>query len=123
MKETPGTYDWVITKHEADKIREMIVSSFAHSGIPKIEVVDGNFENKGNMKLIHRWSGADLDRKYAEETMKHLYKLWGRTIKLETKVGKMDVSYVVRSSTEPVKFDPTVSPSSPLEETNCLIIE
>lgn len=95
--ETPVSHDFVVTKHQAEEIRKLIINSFAHSGIPRVEVVNGNHENKGNIKLEHRWSGADLDRKYTEETLKHIFRLWGRPVHLTTKVGGNDVSYIIKS--------------------------
>lgn len=88
-------YDLVRTEHTAEEIREMIVNSFAHSGIPKIEIVDGNYDNKGQLLLEHRWAGADLDVSYAKETMKHIYNLWGFPTYLKTKIDDKPVRYVV----------------------------
>lgn len=96
IKDAGDTIDWVITRHEADKVRNIIVNSFAHSGIPKVEVVNGNHDNKGNIHLIHRWSGSNLDKKYTEETMKHIYRLWGREVNLDTKVNGKDRKYIIR---------------------------
>jgi stage V sporulation protein R len=109
MVEQPQHYDYVITMHQAEEIRKMIVNSFAHSGIPKIEVVNGNLNDKGKIYLVHRWSGANLDKKYAEETMKHIYRLWGKSVILDTKVGEKNVQYIIRSIKESLK--PTKSSS------------
>jgi len=89
--------DYVITEHEAKEIAQIIINSFAHSGIPKIEIANGNHSNAGEIRLEHRWSGANLDQKYAEETMKHLYRLWGKPILLNTKVDNKPIAYRVTS--------------------------
>ena len=112
-------YDYVITRHQAEEMRNMIVNSFAHSGIPKIEVVDGNYQDKNQMHLIHRWSGLNLDKKYAEETMKHIYRLWGKNITLETKIGNKDVQYIIRSMKD-IKSKPSRSSSSLIQYTTPL---
>jgi len=124
VRDAGPTIDWVITKHEAKEIRELIVKSFAHSGIPKVEVVNGNFENKGDMHLIHRWAGNDLDKRYAEETMKHIHKLWGRSVKLDTKVGDRDISYIVRTSAgKSTAKKSKYAPSTPFEQDYFLTLE
>ena len=97
-QETPITYDYVITRHDANEIRKLIVNSFAHSGIPKIEVINGNHQNQGDIKLLHKHSGLDLDKKYTEETMKHLYKVWGRPVHLDTIQNNTKVSYTIKTS-------------------------
>jgi len=97
-QEIPITYDYVITRHDANEIRKLIVNSFAHSGIPKIEVINGNHQNQGDIKLLHKHSGLDLDKKYTEETMKHLYKVWGRPVHLDTIQNNTKVSYTIKTS-------------------------
>jgi spore cortex formation protein SpoVR/YcgB (stage V sporulation) len=63
--------------------------------IPKIEVKNGNHDNKGDLLLKHLHTGVDLDLKYAVETMKHIFNMWGRTVYLKSKVGEEDVALVV----------------------------
>jgi len=82
--------DYIVTKAEAEEIREKIVAAFAASPIPKIEIVDGNYEGKGWMALNHKWSGSDLDMTYANETLKHIVRLWGQPARLTTKEGDED---------------------------------
>lgn len=80
--------DYVITKDTAEEIRKKIVFSFAQTMIPKIEIVDGNYSEKGWLALQHKWDGIDLDPKHAEETMRHMSYLWGRPVILSTKEGE-----------------------------------
>jgi stage V sporulation protein R len=67
-------------------------------GKPTVEVVDGNYDNSGELLLIHRYNGIVLDKKKAEETLSYLFELWGRPVNLIT-VGKyvseeeLDYSY------------------------------
>jgi len=88
QRETPSHYEIVRTKHEAKEVRDLIVSSFAHSHIPQVEIEDINYEGAGKLHLIHRWAGADLAYEYAIKTMGHIYDLWGRDCILETIVNK-----------------------------------
>jgi stage V sporulation protein R len=54
-----------------------------------IEVVDANFENRGELQLVHRWDGQDLRVDYAQATLKNLKRIWKRPVRLHTqKDGK-----------------------------------
>jgi stage V sporulation protein R len=83
----------VITDHKVEEIRQLIVKSFAHSGIPKIEVADGNGHGKGTLLLKHSHIGPDLDKEYAEKTLEHIAWLWGEDVELITRVDKNWYSY------------------------------
>jgi len=84
-KEETQHTDYIRTKHEAEEIRQEIVNYFSNSGIPRIEVTDGNHLGSGEMLLDHKYDNAELDVTYALETMNHIYNLWGRPIHLVTK--------------------------------------
>jgi len=45
------------------------------------------------MLLKHRHTGADLDLKYASETMRHIYNIWGYPVILKTKIGDEKISF------------------------------
>jgi stage V sporulation protein R len=113
FEETMSTVDVVRTRHTAKQIRDLIIRSFAHSMIPKIEVKNGNHANKGYILLKHLHTGVDLDLKYAVETMKHIFNMWGRTVYLKTKVGDEDIALEV--SKEGLKKQPKMkkSPKDP----------
>jgi len=85
--ETVASVDYIRTEHTAEQIRELIIASFANSGIPKIEIVEGNLMSDGTMVLEHRFNGLPLDKKYTEETLKHIYRVWGCPVILKTAVA------------------------------------
>jgi stage V sporulation protein R len=91
--ETITSTDYVRTEHTAEQVRELIVNSFAHSGVPKIEIVNGNMNNEGILYLNHNYNGIPLDPKYTEETMRHIHRLWGRPVWLKTIVKDKDFVY------------------------------
>jgi stage V sporulation protein R len=51
-----------------------------------IEVIDGNFRNRGELVLAHRHDGQDLELSSAKETLFHLHRLWTRPVHIETAV-------------------------------------
>jgi len=91
-----GTHeDYIITDSDAKDIKRLIVSLFSNNGIPKITVVDGNYSERGELFLNHEWSGVNLNLKYAEETMKHIYNIWGKKVLLKTIVDNKSVIFVI----------------------------
>lgn len=81
-------HDQVVIKTRAfERIKSQLVTELIHGGIPVIQVNDGDFNQRGELYLIHRHEGVDLDLPYAERTLHHVHRLWGRPVHLETRVG------------------------------------
>jgi len=91
-------YDYIATKQEAKKVAKLIIDSFAHSTVPKIEIVDGNSGGNGELFLRHSHSGVDLNKTYAEKTLQHIWNLWKRPIALVTKRKNQVIEYHVDGS-------------------------
>jgi len=101
-KEDKNTYiDYVRTKHKADEIRKLIIESFGHNQIPIIEVINGNYDGKGEIALRHKWSGIELDKNYAEQTMKHIFELYGKPVHLSTIIDKKEVVLTIPEEEKP----------------------
>jgi stage V sporulation protein R len=77
-----------ITSRDFQAIKRRLLFQLTNFGQPIIEVVESNYENRGELYLIHQHEGIDLDLPYAEETLKNLYTIWGRPVHLETIVEK-----------------------------------
>ena len=87
-KDAGQTIDYVITKDTAKEIRDKLLNYFAQNIIPSIDIINGNYDEKGWMSLKHKWAGTNLDESYAKETMKHIAYLWGRPVVLHTNENK-----------------------------------
>jgi stage V sporulation protein R len=61
------------------------VHDLHHLGHAIIEVVDANFENRGEMLLAHKHDGQDLKGDYARETLRNLQSLWRRPVNIITR--------------------------------------
>ncbi|MBS1960543.1 MAG: SpoVR family protein [Bdellovibrionales bacterium] len=79
-----GQYE--IVDRNFKSVKEKLLSSLTNQGHPNISIVDGNFENRGELYLFHRYLGVDLDLKYARETMRSIYTIWTRPVHIETEV-------------------------------------
>src|SRR5262249_62163000 len=69
---------WEIMEREFRQVKEKLLPQLANFGQPVIEVVDGNFENRGELLLAHRHDGVDLKTDYAQETLRNLNTIWRR---------------------------------------------
>jgi stage V sporulation protein R len=83
-----------IASREFEQVKRRLLFQLTNFGQPIIDVVDGTFENRGELYLVHRHEGIDLDIPYAEETLSNLHTIWGRPVHLEGVVeGKGQVLF------------------------------
>jgi stage V sporulation protein R len=83
---------WEIATREFKKVKQKLLQQLTNFGQPVIDVVDANYENKGELVLMHRHDGIDLEPNYARETLKNLMGLWKRPVGIITKVdGKKNL--------------------------------
>jgi stage V sporulation protein R len=82
----PKTGRHEIASRDWRQVKDKLLRSLANGGQPIIEVADANFRNRGEMVLVHRHDGQDLDLAQAKETLRHLYRLWTRPTHVETLV-------------------------------------
>ena len=73
-----------ITDREFDKIKAQLLFSLTNMGQPIIRVEDGNYQNRGELLLLHDHQGADLDTGYARGTLQNIQKIWGRPVSVQT---------------------------------------
>ena len=80
---------WVIQNREFSQIKGIILDSLTNMGHPIIRVMDGNFENRGELLLLHQHEGRDLKWDFSRDTLVNLHRLWKRPVHVETiKEGK-----------------------------------
>lgn len=79
-----GQYE--IVDRNFKNIKEKMLAGLTNQGQPNIFVADANFENRGELLLSHKHLGADIDLKYARETMRSMFMMWKRPIHIETEV-------------------------------------
>jgi len=89
---------------DADDVRKKLLLRFTNFGKPTVVVLDGNFRNRGELLLGHRYNGVALDEESARETLKRVFELWGRPANLATiRVEYSDeaIRRAMRRGTEP----------------------
>jgi stage V sporulation protein R len=77
-----GYYE--IESREFEKVKQRLLFNLTNVGRPIIYVKDGNYKNRGELYLEHRYSGVELQANYAQDTLTNLYKLWKRPVHIET---------------------------------------
>ena len=77
---------WEILDREFQKVKQKLLQQLTNFGQPIIEVVDGNFENRGELLLAHRHDGVDLRVDYAKDTLSNLQAMWRRPVGIVTRI-------------------------------------
>jgi stage V sporulation protein R len=80
----PSADQYEIASREFRKVKDKLLFQLTNFGHPLISVVNGNYKNRGELLLKHQHDGVDLRQDYAKETLKNLYKIWGRPVSIET---------------------------------------
>lgn len=85
--------DYVITDKDYRQVRDQLVSMRVNGGFPYIEVENGDYLKNGELYLIHRYEGMELDPHYLEHVLPYIQQLWGRPVHVETYVEEKPVVY------------------------------
>jgi len=83
----PATRRMVVVDRDFAKIKQQILFALTNHGQPYIYVVDGNYRNRGELYLAHRHAGADLDIRFAVETLKNVQQIWRRPVHLQAQIN------------------------------------
>lgn len=65
-------------------IKAQLLFHMTNFGQPIIKVLDGNFENRGELLIGHMWEGIDMQPDYLTETLKNIFSIWNRPVSLAT---------------------------------------
>ena len=79
-----STGDWEIQSREFAEIKSKMLKQLTNFGNPIIDVVDGNWENRGELLLRHTHDGVDLQMDWANATLENLYRVWRRPAAIAT---------------------------------------
>ena len=68
-------------------VKETLLKNVGMGSIPIIKVHDADYDHNRVLFLKHEHEGRDLQMEYAEKTLAHLFRLWGREVVLETTIN------------------------------------
>jgi len=80
----PRAGQYEIASREFQEIKEKLLFSLTNFGEPFIYVVDGNFRNRGELLLHHRFEGLELRQDWAPDTLRNIHAVWQRPVNLES---------------------------------------
>ncbi|MDO7787087.1 SpoVR family protein [Desulforamulus aquiferis] len=96
--------EWKIVEKNWKTIRDHLVSSMTNAGFPVIVVEDGDYGRRGELYLRHAFEERELDIKYLENTLSHVFNLWSRPVHLETKIDNKPVLFTFDGEKSGRKF-------------------
>lgn len=85
--------EYRITDQEYENVHDQLVSMRVNGGFPYIVVENGDYCRNGELYLVHKYEGIELDPHYLESVLPNIYRLWGRPIHAETYIENKPVIY------------------------------
>ncbi|MHC4662238.1 MAG: SpoVR family protein [Planctomycetota bacterium] len=76
----------VIVDRDFQMIKQQLLFSLSNAGQPYIYVEDGNYQNRGELYLMHRHEGLDIKLTWARDALENMCAIWGRPVHLETRI-------------------------------------
>lgn len=83
-QETPNEERYVVGDTNWEQVKSSLLTLLTNGGVPYIVVQDGNYGGRGELYLRHVYDGRVLDEEYARETLRHIRRLWGRDVYIES---------------------------------------
>ncbi len=80
----PRSNQYEIESRDFEDIKRQLLYQLTNFGEPIIEVTEANYQNRGELYLVHHWEEVDLRLDYAQATLENLYALWRRPVHIET---------------------------------------
>lgn len=77
-----GQYE--VDTRDFQLIKKKLLFQLTNFGQPIISVVEANYNNRGELLLMHLYEGVEMQPDYMMETMKNLFALWGRPVHVAT---------------------------------------
>lgn len=73
-----------IATRDFQAIKQKLLFGLTNHGRPFIYVADGNYNNRGELYLLHRHEGIDLKVDEAKDTLRNIHAIWKRPVHIET---------------------------------------
>lgn len=83
-----GQYE--IVDRDWRKVKNQLLFALSNFGQPIICVEDGNYQNRGELLLVHQHEGMDLEFDKAVETLKNIHSIWTRPVHILTKYNSQN---------------------------------
>jgi spore cortex formation protein SpoVR/YcgB (stage V sporulation) len=77
--------EYKIKSRDHKSIKSKLIRRHLNGGLPNIQLVDSNYQNKRRFLLQHQWDGRVLYVPYVKATLTSIHALWQNDILLATK--------------------------------------
>lgn len=74
-----------VSSEAFEEIRAQLINTLANCGQPKLEVVNANHDDRGELVIRHLYDGQTLDVGMAQPACQNLFTLWGRRVSVLTR--------------------------------------
>ena len=78
--------EYKLTSRDFKQIKERLLFQLTNFGQPFISVVNGNYENRGEILLKHNHEGTDLRHDYMRDTLANIHGMWTRPVVMRTEI-------------------------------------
>lgn len=95
-----------IASRDVEDVKKKLLLQFTNFGKPIVKAVEHNYNNSGELLLIHDYNGIVLNLKKAKGVMERLFELWGRPINLATVGQRVSESKLDNSKMKGKEPDP-----------------
>lgn len=85
---------WVMDSSDFKAVKQQLLHMLATRGTPRIYVTDANAMNRGELLLEHEYEGLDLQLDWASQVMGNLAALWGRPVRLHTRLEDKPITLI-----------------------------
>lgn len=104
QKRDPETGEIKVVSRDFKRVKQTLLHYLTNMGQPFLYVVDGNYRNRGELYLAHRFSGLEVEVAKAVEVLAHLRFLWGRPVHLQTVLNEDMVLFsLVEAGSKPTR--------------------
>lgn len=86
FQKNPKQGDYEIASRDFKKIKKQLLFQLTNLGKPRILVADGNFENRGELYLWHKFEDQELKLATGRETLQNVFRIWKRPVHLQTRI-------------------------------------
>lgn len=87
-KRDPQTGEIKIVSRDYQRVKQTLLHHITNAGQPVIYVVDGNYLNRGELMLAHKFSGVEVEAARGSEVLRSLRLIWGRPVHIMTRVNE-----------------------------------
>ncbi len=84
----PQTGELKVVSRDFDRVKQTLLHHLTNMGQPFLYVVDGNYLNRGELYLAHKFAGLEVDAGKAVEALRALRLIWGRPVHLQCRVNE-----------------------------------